>query len=489
MIKCKIVATIGPACEKQQNLESMIRAGVNVCRLNFSFGSHEDHQKKIYSIRAAASACGKAVAILQDLQGPKIRIGKLKAPVTVKRGQTVILSGREAHASEFCLPTTYPQIASDTEPGKTILIADGKITLKVSSVNPTKKQVTCKVINGGTILTGKGINLPYTNVSIPALTDKDIEDVIFGVKAGVDYVGLSFVRKPEDVLRLRKILAKEGLEAPIIAKIEKPEALENLDSILDVVDGVMVARGDLAVELSFGKVPVAQKEIIHKAHLKGKITITATEMMSSMIESPVPTRAEVSDVANAVWDGTDALMLSNETAMGKYPSLAVKTMSDIISEAESSKISYWHSKTTLDLPEIHKTAEAIAKSAAQLASEIDAKHIAVFTYTGYTPLILSKFRPETSIYGLTLSEQVHSRMALYHNVIPLRVHENNNSMRYDIEELERVLLEKKQVKPGDMIVCLLGNIMPSGVGLDTIKIHVIADHKKKKTPAKKKVAK
>lgn len=478
MRKCKIIATVGPACEDLQTLRQMIRAGVNVCRLNFSFGTPEEHKKMVASIRAAAAAEKKPVAILQDLQGPKIRIGKLKAPVTVKRGQSIILSGNKTHPDEFYFPTTYEQIASDTKTGKTILIADGKIMLKVISTKKEKKEVLCKVINGGTILTGKGINLPYTNVSLPALTPKDLKDAIFGAKLGVDFMGLSFVRKQEDVLRLRKTLKEHNADIPIIAKIEKPEAMENLDKILDVVDGVMVARGDLAVELSFAKVPVAQKEIIHKAHAKGKITITATEMLSSMIENPVPTRAEVSDVANAVWDGTDALMLSNETAMGKNPMLAVKTMSDVITEAEKANLEYCVKITNLDLPAIHKTAEAVAKCASNLSYDMNEKLLAVFTYTGDTPRILSKFRPDHPILAISSDVRICNRMALYHNVQSLLLNGSNKKFKYDENDLERVLLSEKRVKPGDKVICLLGNVMPSGVGLDTIKLHIVKGKKK-----------
>lgn len=479
MKKCKIIATVGPACDNQQMLQKMIRAGVNVCRLNSSFGTNEDHKRLVSLIRAAAKAENKPVAILQDLQGPKIRIGKLDAPVTVKRGQSIILSGNTKHQSEFYFPTTYEQIAADTKPGKTILIADGKIILKVVSTKKDKKEVLCKVINGGTILTGKGINLPYTNVSIPALTPKDIEDAIFGAKLGVDFMGLSFVRKPEDVLRLRKILKEQNADIPIIAKIEKPEAMENLDKILDVVDGVMVARGDLAVELSFAKVPVAQKEIIHKAHLKGKITITATEMMSSMIENPVPTRAEVSDVANAVWDGTDVVMLSNETAMGKNPVLAVKTMADVIIEAEKANLKYCVKITNLDLPVIHKAAEAVAKCASNLSYDLNEKLLAVFTYTGDTPRILSKFRPDHPVLAISSSENICNRMALYHNVQSLLLKDSGKKLKYTEEDIEHALLVEKRVSKGDTVICLLGNVMPSGVGLDTIKVHIVGSSKKK----------
>ena len=270
MKKTKIIATIGPASNSVITIEKMVKAGMNVCRLNFSFGLPEEHMAMIRKVREVSDKLNQSLAIIQCIQGPKIRMGKLNAPVTVKKGQEIILSGKTEHKDEFTFPTTYAQIASDTEPGKTILIADGKIIVKVIQTHKDKKEVVCKVVEGGTILTGKGINLPYTNISLPSLTPKDIEDVKFAVKSGeIDYIDMSFVRHPEDIRKLRKILKELGGEhIGIIAKIEKPEAVENIDGIIDEADGIMVARGDLADEVSFAKVPVIQKEIIRKAGKK-----------------------------------------------------------------------------------------------------------------------------------------------------------------------------------------------------------------------------
>ena len=341
MKKTKIIATIGPASNLLKTIEEMAKAGMDVCRLNFSFGTIEEHHEMISTIRKAAKNVGKAIAVMQDLQGPKIRIGKLNADVTVKKDQKIILSGKAEHKEEFTLPTTYAEIASDTEKGKTILLADGKIILEVLDTNKEEKEVHCKVLEAGTILTGKGINLPYTNISLPCLTEKDIQDAIFGAEAGVDYMSLSFVRKAKDVTELRKLLKKHGREdIPIVSKIEKPEAVDNIDAIIEETDVIMVARGDLADEVSFAKVPVIQKKIIRKVNIKGKLAIVATEMLGSMVDNQLPTRAEVSDVANAVLDGTDLTMLSNETAMGKFPVDAVKMMAEIAREAEDSIIGH-----------------------------------------------------------------------------------------------------------------------------------------------------
>ncbi len=459
MKKAKIIATIGPACEKPAAIEKLIKAGVDVCRLNFSFGTHEEHLKKIENIRKASAKLGKSVAILQDLQGPKIRIGNLTAPVTVKKGEILILSGKNQHKEHLCLPTTYRGIANDTKKGKTILLADGKIILRVIDTDKATRQVRCKVMCGGTILTGKGINLPYTAISLPALTPKDKADAIFGAHAGVDYMGMSFVREAKDVSMLRNLLKKEKINIPIIAKLEKPEALDNLDEILDVVDGVMVARGDLADEISFAKVPAAQKRIIHSANKKAKITIIATEMLSSMVDNPLPTRAEVSDVANGVLDGSDCLMLSNETATGANPLKAVKAMVDIISETETLfGCEYFHNE--LNLPEAHKLNEAMCESAAHLSYSLDERAICVLTTTGDTATVLAKYRPQSIIYAGTHDEKVYQKMAFLHNIRPVLLEKeapsNEKEAHATFQSFAKQLLKEKLVKPSDQLIILGG---------------------------------
>lgn len=474
MRKTKIIATIGPASNKQATIEKMAKAGMNVCRLNFSFGIQEEHFKMISAIRKASKNTDIPIAIMQDLQGPKIRIGKLKTTTTVKKGDEIILSGNTEHKEKFYLPTTYPQIASDTKAGKAILIADGKITLKVLRTDRSKKEVHCKVIEGGTILTGKGINLPYTNISLPSMTEKDIKDAIFGTKAGVDYVSLSFVRKAEDIVKLRKLLKKHNSSAAIISKIEKPEAVDNIDAIIEETDGIMIARGDLADEVSFAKVPLIQKRIIKKANKKGKFTIIATEMLSSMTDSQSPTRAEVSDVANGVLDGTDLTMLSNETAMGKYPIKSVETMAKIAEEAESI-FTGRDFFAGLELPGVHNLIEALCYSATSLSYDLSNDAIAVFTETGLTAKILSKFRPEATIFAATYKKNIYQKMALYNNVYPILLNKKDfqasDVMHRTIPALEEKLYRKHLIDKGRKFIILTGEyINNKWTSINTIKI-------------------
>ena len=455
MKKTKIIATIGPASESPEVIEKLALAGMNVCRLNFSFGTHDEHKKKIDMIRSVSKKIGYPIGILLDLQGPKIRIGQLNEPVTIKRGEEIILSGNNKHKERFYLPTTYRQIASDTVNGKTILIADGKIILKVIKTDKKKKEVYCKTIQGGTILTGKGINLPYTEISLPALTEKDKEDVMFGIETGVDYMGLSFVRKAEDVLQLKRILKKAKNRIPVIAKIEKPEALINLEKILEVADGVMVARGDLAGEISFEKVPPAQKEIIHKANKNGKITIVATEMLNSMVENPLPTRAEASDVANAIFDGADAVMLSNETAMGKFPEKAVKAMNAIAIEAEKSFSYITPSNKELNFPEVHEQTNALCSAASFLSYKLNEKALCVITRSGTSVRWLSKYRPQSRIFAATENKILYNQLALLHNVSPILI-ENNENKNDVIGVVKKLLITNKCLKKGSMVIFLSG---------------------------------
>ena len=477
MKRTKIIATLGPASYNRKTITKLVKTGVDIFRLNFSFGSDKEHLQTIKLIREVSSDLNQSVGILQDLQGPKIRVATLKEPVTVKKNQTIILSGNRVHKDPLYIPTTYKQIAGDTEKGKTILLADGKIILSVLKTDTRKKEVTCKVVNGGTILTGKGINLPYTNISLPALTPKDKEDAIFGIKAGVDYIGLSFVRHPEDVLKLKRIMKKMNKNIPVIAKIEKPEGVDNIEEILDVSEGIMVARGDLAVEISFAKVPLVQKDILRRANLRGRLTIVATEMLSSMVDNPRPTRAEVSDVANAVLDGTDAVMLSNETAMGKFPITSVEAMSSIVTETESSLLNEnYH--MTLDMPEIQDLTQAMCESAAHLSYFLDERAIAVITHSGRSVNVISKYRPQSPIYAATFDINVYHKMALYHNVYPILLDDSglspkDDNLNYSLEQFESLLRKKKLIKIGDSLIFLTGDISPKGWRVNTIKVSVI----------------
>ncbi len=461
MRKTRIIATVGPTCADYRTLKSLISAGVNVCRLNFSFGDHEYHMKNIRLIRQISQELGRSVAIMQDLQGPKIRVGKLTEPVTVRKGDKLILSGNTVHKETNYLPTTYRNIAADTVPGKTLLLADGRIIITVESVEKSKREVHCRVINGGTVLTGKGINLPYTKISMPALTDKDIEDAKFGIEAGVDYMALSFVRTAEDIVRLKRLIKSKKADIPIIAKLEKPEALDNLDDILAEVDGVMVARGDLADEISFEHVPIAQKNIIKRANAQGKLSIVATEMLSSMTDNPLPTRAEVSDVANAVLDGADMVMLSNETASGKNPLKAVEAMSSIASEAEKMLIA-GNNNTCFGEKRDGQlgVTQAMCMSASFLSHELNARAIVVLTSTGQTAKILAKYRPRCVIYAATYNEKIYHRLAACHNVFPLLLEGNpsgDESQAYkSYEQIKVRLRQQKLAKTGDCLIVLAG---------------------------------
>ncbi|MDD5697515.1 MAG: pyruvate kinase [Victivallaceae bacterium] len=461
MKSTKIIATIGPACASRAMLEKIIRAGVDVCRLNFSFGTHAEHREKFDRIRAVSKQVGKAVAVIQDLQGPKIRVGRLRAAVTVKPGDTLTLSGGTVHRDRFCLPTAYKNIAADTEPGKTILMMDGRIVLQVKTVEPAKKLVHCVVKAGGTILTGKGINLPYTRISLPSVTAKDKRDALLGIELGVDFIAQSFVRSAADVAVLKRYLKRHGGgRIPVIAKLEKPEALENLEEIIAIADGVMVARGDLADEIFFAKVPMAQKRILTAANRQGKLTIVATEMLSSMTANPLPTRAEVSDVANSVLDGTDLVMLSNESAMGKYPVAAVRAMSSIVAEAEQMIDRRGFLADPLVWDRKLEVSRAMCLSASFLSHELNEKAIAVLTTTGESVRILSKYRPETPIYAATYSKAVYHRMAAYSRVAPLLLDGEYPASSAEAEKalalLKEVLRRNKIVKTGETVICLTG---------------------------------
>jgi len=329
--RTKIVATLGPASSNEKVLKKMVEAGLDVVRLNMSHGTHKEHKERIALIRKVEREVGRPLPILIDLCGPKIRIGKIeKEPLYLHRGDLITLTTGNPEKGKITV--NYPNLHKEVRKGETILLADGTFRLKIREVKG--KDIICEVIVGGPLTSHKGVNLPHSKLSVPALTEKDRKDVLFGVKNGVDIIALSFVRKAEDVLELKELLKSLGRDIPVIAKVEKPEAVKNIDSIISVADGIMVARGDLGVELPLERVPVIQKQIIRKANEAGKPVITATQMLRSMVDLPVPTRAEVTDIANAVLDGTDALMLSEETAVGKYPVRVVKTMAKIATEAE-----------------------------------------------------------------------------------------------------------------------------------------------------------
>ncbi len=465
--KTKIIATIGPASNTKPVLEKMISAGMNVARLNFSHGTYEEHTHVIRLIRSLSREMNVPVGILLDLQGPKIRIGKLEngEPVVLKKNGKISITTKEIPGTAQLISTTYKHLISDLKKGDTLLLDDGLMELKVLS--KTKDKVTCKIVHGGLLKEHKGINLPGVNVSAPSLSTKDKKDLNFGIKAGVDFFALSFVRHADDLELIKSIIKKQGEDIPVIAKIEKPEAVDNLDDILKIADAIMVARGDLGVELKPEKVPTIQKHIISKAIQANRPVITATQMLETMSQNPVPTRAEASDVANAIYDGTDAVMLSGETASGKYPVKAVKMMTRIAAEAEKSPFIKYNIRHKKD-PE-NLVTQAVAQSAVNILHEVDAKAIVAFSVSGATIKCISKHRPSKPVYGFTPSTEVYNRLALIWGIVPLYVPRIKDTKRL-IEAAEKKLMEKQLVEKDNLIVMITGLALTTG-STNLIKIH------------------
>ncbi|MBI4730586.1 MAG: pyruvate kinase [Chloroflexi bacterium] len=452
--KAKIVATMGPASQDESVVETLIQAGMDVARLNFSHGTHESHAARTSLLRAVSRRLNRPLAVLQDLQGPKIRVGVLPAPLKLAAGQEVRLYPEGGEKPEGdSIPVDFPQLFYSVKSGDRVLLDDGRLALAVKSVQ--KNLVTAEVRTGGELTSNKGINLPGVRLNLPAFTEKDAEDLEFGLSLGVDIVAISFVRLPEDVAMVKQIVTTRlGEQSPlVIAKLERPEALDNLDGILDAADGVMVARGDLGVEMAPEDVPGAQKRIIQEANRKGKIVITATQMLESMIHNPLPTRAEASDVANAVYDGTDAVMLSGETAAGEYPLEAVKMMDRIVRHAESD-FHKWGHEQVIQADE-HNDAVAICLAARELAHDRDVEAIAVFTRTGRTAILLSKARPCVPVLAFTPVDEAYRRLAVGWGVIPHHV-PWANTVEEMIEQVEKALKEKETVQPGQQVVIVSG---------------------------------
>lgn len=465
--KTKIIATIGPTSRSKQVLERMINAGMNVARLNLSHGNYVNHGEVITTIRSLSKCMRKPVAILFDLQGPKIRTGKLKNGKVVKLKKNALISFTTKKVSGTCdlVSTTYANLVVDVKKDETLLLADGLIKLKV--VSKTQNIVTCKVVNGGVLRENTGINLPGCKVSAPCLTPKDRQDLDFGIESGVDYFALSFIRSADDLNLLKTILKEKKSEIPVIAKIEKREAVENIDEILTIADGVMVARGDLGTEMRLEQVPTVQKRIIDKSVRANKLVITATQMLETMRDNPVPTRAEVSDVANAVFDGTDAIMLSGETAAGKYPVEAVKMMKRIAVEAESSpfmKYNVEHDRSQQEL-----IAHAAAQSAVNALHEVGGKAIISFSVSGKTSKLISKQRSREPVYAFTPYMKVFNRMSMMWGIEPICISKFDDTKNL-IEASENHLLEKKLISKNDVVVILIGLAFTSG-STNLVKIH------------------
>ena len=458
--RAKIIATIGPACHSEAAMRDLLRLGMDVARLNFSHGSHEDHARNIERLRRAADREGQSVCILQDLQGPKIRTGRLEGrePVEIKSGSTVIITPRDISGTATRISTTFPDLAREVEPGTRILLTDGLIELRVRSTRG--KDVVCDVLNGGTLGEHQGINLPGVGLSIPALTPKDRKDLEFGLTHGVDAVALSFVRRAADVRTVKQIIAAHHSDIPVIAKLEKPQAIDHLEEILEVADGAMVARGDLGVEVAPEKVPVIQKQVIRRAAAWRKPVITATQMLESMIENPRPTRAEASDVANAIFDGSDAVMLSAETATGRYPREAVAMMARIIVEAECNMGDFTQPRRRRDHRGL-SVAETICESIAHSAEDLPMGAIVVFTETGNTARMISKHRPRVPIYAFTHSLSVVQRVNLYWGVHPVRCRQAKSAEQM-VTMAEQELLRRGQLKPGEVLGVVAGTRQASG---------------------------
>lgn len=452
MRKTKIVCTIGPASASAEILSRLIQNGMDVARLNFSHGSPESHYRVFRLLRQLSKKLAKPLAILQDLQGPKMRVGLIQnGQVELKEGQPFILTTSPLLGSEKKAYTDYHHLPKDVKPKGIILLGDGYLRLQVKKVQG--EEVLTEVITGGPLKSHMGLNLPGVKLSAPPLTPKDRDDLACGVAWGVDFVGMSFVRQGQDLQEIKKVMGNLGREIPVIAKLERPEAIANLEEIMAEAAGVMVARGDLGVEMSLAQVPLLQKEIIRRANQKRRLVITATQMLESMINNPRPTRAEASDVANAIFDGTDAVMLSGETAIGKYPEEAVKIMAEIITAAESHQV--YNPKNIPPPVGEDSIPDAIAQAAVQAAERLHARAIVAFTQSGTTALLVSKYRPLTPIIAFTPHYQVWRMMQLYWGVLPQIMKPTANT-DYLIEKVEKKLRQEKIIKRGDTIVLLLG---------------------------------
>lgn len=466
--RTKIVSTIGPATESKANLEKVIRVGMNVARLNFSHGNHQQHKAVIDNIRQLSQELSAPVAILQDLQGPKIRVGKLEG------GQVELVEGKEVKVSATIevgnaeiISTDFKELPRVCKVGTRILLDDGLIELKVIKVDGP--DVTAKVIYGGILKNRKGINLPGVELPINCMTEKDLEDLEFGLSEKVDYVALSFVRRAQDILDLRKIIQAKNPETKIVAKIEMLEALENIIEIIEVSDAVMVARGDLAVEIGPAQLPLAQKRIIGLCNEIGRPVITATQMLDSMVDSPTPTRAEITDVANAVLDGSDALMLSAETASGSYPFKCIQTMHEIITEVERTGSHYYDINLNSEFME---TAEAIGASASVCALKLDAPVIVCLTSSGKTATQISNFRPKAQIIACTPNVETLNRLELVWGIQTLQIKEFATSEEA-MEQIEPLLLRFGLGKPGDKIIMTLGLPVPAGAKTNSLRVYVL----------------
>lgn len=469
--KTKIVCTMGPATDKPGVMEALIQNGMNVARLNFSHGSHSEHADRIARLKKIRKDAGIPIALMLDTKGPEIRTGVLtEGKVTLEEGKNITLTTEQIDGDANRVSVSYAGLPNDLSEGDTILVDDGLIGLEVESVSGT--EINCKIINGGELGSKKSINIPGVSTNLPGLTMKDESDLIFGVKHGIDYVAASFVRRPQDVIGIRKVLDNNGgSDVHIISKIESREGVENIDKILAVSDGIMVARGDLGVEIPAEDVPLVQKSIIKKCNRQGKPVITATQMLDSMIRNPRPTRAEVGDVANAVFDGTDAVMLSGETAAGDYPIQAVKTMANIVLKIENSE--EYRSMINPERGDVTIT-NAVGEAVVELAESLKVKAIITGTASGYTPRMLSKYRPNCPIFSVSNRHRTVRRACLTWGVYGMYHEDFESADQMALEVIDSVAKEGA-VKTGDLVIFAAG--VPLGIQGDTnmIKVHVVGN--------------
>ena len=461
--KTKIVCTLGPASENEETLRELIKNGLNVCRLNFSHGSHEEHKGRMDLVKKLREELNMPTAILLDTKGPEIRTGKFDVPeVFLEEGQTFTITMKDVIGDKERCTVSYKGLANDVKPGDTILIDDGLVGLTVKEVN--NDDIVCEVQNSGIVKNHKGVNVPGVKVNLPAITEKDRSDIEFGIEQGIDFIAASFVRKVSDVLAIREILEENNAEhIKIISKIENQEGVENLDEIIEVSDGIMVARGDLGVEIPTEEIPVVQKLMIKKCNEAGKPVITATQMLDSMIRNPRPTRAEVTDVANAIYDGTDAIMLSGETAAGKYPVEAVKTMATIAKRAEETM------RNRRDkINKSKNVTDAISYATCTTAMDLEAKAILSSTASGHTARMVSKFRPDCPIVATTSNESVRRQLALTWGVLPLMREKSANIDQVIVNSIEAAKTSN-YVSKDDVVVITAGG----GETTNLIKVEIV----------------
>jgi pyruvate kinase len=466
--RTKIVATIGPASSSKETLKQMIEAGMNVARLNFSHGSYDDHARMIALLREVSVEHDTPITLLQDLQGPKIRVGQLpNGPIELEEGGTVdLVPLDEVERIPGSIGIDYPYLAEEAQPGMQILLDDGLLELRIEEVSGHK--VTCRVIQGGPLKSRKGVNLPDLNLRLPSLTEKDKQDLDFGVAQGVDIISLSFVRQAEDILALKALLAEKGAnDIPVLAKIEKPQAVKNLDAILEAVDAIMVARGDLGVEMRAEKVPMLQKQIIRECNYRCIPVITATQMLESMIKNPRPTRAEASDVANAIIDGTDAVMLSGESAIGEFPVKAVEMLARIATDVEQDL--EFINNPAAESDETHALSEALNV----IDKTLDLKAIVCFTESGYAATIASGERPQAPVVAFTPTEKVYHWMNLIWGVRPILIDTVPSTFEAMLTIAESTLVNRGMAATGDKLL-IMGGIPPMARGTNVLKLHTVS---------------